>query len=371
MLSNLAAAAGRRFRALPAASSFAKQQQWAAGIRQFHVTLGTKQAEEADGQADDDDDAEGGPKGPVRVGRPFLDPRAPRRQESIRNDPRHAKWGGMIDILEHNAYCDGQREEDPDGFFFDDTRAEYDSDCDGDPFSNGYLTEDEMEFPEEYQPAPYLPNRIVEQIWFLYSMRGYTVQQLSNRYRVTTEKVSAILALKKTEPEMIAAGMYSNVLEQYLLQIYGGDGPWAKEASRTENFGPDFDIGVNYNIMQDDQMPDDCYPVIRRGGNILRRGHVLPRIAQPPVSERLHKSKYAFMDVSGDRKNHRYGKKLKLRMSDYDGTIRPATNKDLLYRSYEGRYWTMELEKGKNGMPYKDEDAIAPAHGDKGYRIPP
>ena len=53
----------------------------------------------------------------------------------------------MVDIIEHSAYCDGQREEDDDGFFFDNTRPEYDSDCDGDPFSNGYLTEDEYELP--------------------------------------------------------------------------------------------------------------------------------------------------------------------------------------------------------------------------------
>jgi len=62
----------------------------------------------------------------LRRGRPFLDPRAPRRQESIRSDPKHAAWGGMIDILEHNAYQDAQREEDADGWFFDGTKAEND-----------------------------------------------------------------------------------------------------------------------------------------------------------------------------------------------------------------------------------------------------
>ena len=38
----------------------------------------------------------------------------------------------MVDAIEHAAYCDGQREEDDDGFFFDNSRPEYDSDCDGD-----------------------------------------------------------------------------------------------------------------------------------------------------------------------------------------------------------------------------------------------
>ncbi len=50
--------------------------------------------------------------------------------------------------------CRGQiREADPDGFFFDHTLAEGESDCEEDPFSNGYLTEDEIVFDEDYVPA--------------------------------------------------------------------------------------------------------------------------------------------------------------------------------------------------------------------------
>ena len=45
------------------------------------------------------------------------------------------------------------READPDGFFFDHTLAEGESDCEEDPFSNGYLTEDEIVFDEDYVPA--------------------------------------------------------------------------------------------------------------------------------------------------------------------------------------------------------------------------
>ena len=59
----------------------------------------------------------------------------------------------MIDILEHDKYCNKIREADPDGFFFDHTMAQGESDCDEDPFSNGYLTEDEMVFDENYKPA--------------------------------------------------------------------------------------------------------------------------------------------------------------------------------------------------------------------------
>ena len=68
-----------------------------------------------EGGADDEGGERGGrkPRGKEeRVGRPFLDPRAPRRIEEIRADPHNAAWGGMIDILEHAAYSNGQREED-------------------------------------------------------------------------------------------------------------------------------------------------------------------------------------------------------------------------------------------------------------------
>lgn len=331
---------------------------------------------DAEGSSDDADEVvrENGGGGfvkkGVRVGRPFLDPRAPRRQASIRDDPRHAEWGGMIDILEHSAYCDGQREEDPDGFFFDETRAEYDSDCDGDPFSNGYLTEDEIEFTEDYVPGPYIPGRIVDQIWFLFSVRGYSVHQLSNRYRIASERVSAIIALKKTEPEMIATGRYSAAIDQHFVELYG-EGEWKAQAGSQENWAPDYDMGVNYNILRDDQMPDDVYPIIRRGGHVLRKGHVLPKLPQPARDDRLHKSRFAFTDTSAKAKNGMYGKALKIRVSDYNGEVRPASNMEALYRPTQSRYWGVEREKGPNGLPFKEEDATAPVHGPKGFIIPP
>lgn len=107
----------------------------------------------------------------VRKGRPYLDPRAPRHIDAIRADPAHSQNGLMMDVFEHMAYCDAQREEDEEGFFFDNTRPEYDSDMDADPFAANYLTEDEFEFPEEYQPAPYIPGRIMDAIWYAHSVK--------------------------------------------------------------------------------------------------------------------------------------------------------------------------------------------------------
>lgn len=131
-----------------------------------------------------------------RIGRPFLDPRAPRRIDAIREDPMHSQWGGMMNLLEHAAYCDGQREEHPEGFFFDNTRPDYDSDCDGDPFSASYLTEDEFEFPEEYNPSPYIPGRIMDQIWFLYSVKNWPIPKLCSKFGISSNRLSAIINLK-------------------------------------------------------------------------------------------------------------------------------------------------------------------------------
>ena len=41
--------------------------------------------------------------------------KSPRLLESVRGDANNAGWGGMVDAIEHAAYCDGQREEDDDG----------------------------------------------------------------------------------------------------------------------------------------------------------------------------------------------------------------------------------------------------------------
>ena len=131
-----------------------------------------------------------------RIGRPFLDPRAPRRIEVVRNDPMHEGWKGLIDVLEHSAYCDGQREEDAEGFFFDNTRAEYDSDADADPFSNNYLTEDELEFSEDYVPAPYVPGRVMDAIWYAFSVKKVPIGRLVNDFGLPTHRISAIINLK-------------------------------------------------------------------------------------------------------------------------------------------------------------------------------
>ncbi len=149
----------------------------------------------------DDEAAEGGGErrdrwGKTRRGRAFLDPRAPRHIDSIRSDPGHARNGLMMDVFEHMAYCDAQREEDEEGFFFDNTRPAYDSDMDADPFAANYLTEDEFEFPAEYQPAPYIPGRVMDAIWYAHSVKRTPVHRLVQLFGLPSARISAIISLK-------------------------------------------------------------------------------------------------------------------------------------------------------------------------------
>jgi hypothetical protein len=157
-----------------------------------------------DFQDNDGDEGRGGGgrrDGPgVRRGRPFLDPAAPRRMEAIRKDPMHSAYGGTIDILEHSAYSNIQREENEEGFFFDNTRPEFDSDEEGDPFSAAYLTEDEYEFPADYKPAPYTPGKVADAIWHSYSVKKVPIPRLVQQYAMPTYKITAIINLKEVSP---------------------------------------------------------------------------------------------------------------------------------------------------------------------------
>lgn len=295
----------------------------------------------------------------------------------------------MIDVLEHAAYCDGQREEDPDGFFFDGVVPEYDSDCEGDPFSNGYLTEDELEFDEGYKPAPYVPGRVADQIHFLSSVRRWPMQRLCAAYHLSSERVSAILNLKASEPEAIAAGMFTSRIDDILEQMYGDrfkkHGNASSKGSRLakalgalphagvaappvggqDNWQPDYDLGVNYEMLRDDQEPEDMMPVRRKHGTTLRMGHRLRDRPGPPRETRTHASRFVFVSIAGRKNDKRGGRPMTV--SEWDGRIHPATNRDAIYRSWETRHWDVKAGKGTDHMPFKDEDADKPAK----YRVAP
>jgi hypothetical protein len=294
-----------------------------------------------------------------RQGRPYLDPKATRHLEAVRSDPNNTPWGGMVDIIEHSAYCDGQREEDDDGFFFDNTRPEYDSDCDGDPFSNGYLTEDEYELPESYKPAPYIPGRIMDQLYFLHmrSPQQWPLARLSSHFGISPERASAMINLKSTEGIHKSAGMYDERLDQQMEDLYRSRFG-SRRHSEIESIGRKGDLGVKYDILQDDQTPDDAMPVrkMRSSAGGLRVGHSLSKIPPPPLEGRVHGVKLFFRDISGSKTDD--SKRNPVLTSDYDGSVRYASNIETLYRSWGRRRWMVKdvNKNSKLGYPFADKD---------------
>jgi hypothetical protein len=358
--------------------------------RQFHSSirfqqLGFNETEPLDEEVDEDEVADARKVG-VRKGRPFLDPRAPRRIEAIRNDPVNKSFGFFVDILEHEAYCDGQREEDEDGFFFDGTRAEYDSDNDGDPFANGYLTEDEYEFDENYKPIPYIPRKVIDQIFFLYSIRNISIPKLSQRYRLSKERIGAIITLKLKEPEFIADGRYNTEIDKLMCDLYGPDiiggsekiselaskqvkstlSPTLDIGVSQDNYRPDgTDLGINFMILQDDQLPDDVLPLKGSDPNaILQKRHILDKIKPVEKKKRVHASKFVIRDISS-KKSRLRSNSFQLShhsrytfVADFNGTVRKPTNLELLYRPNMPRVWSPEAEKGSTkGLPIPDPPA--------------
>jgi hypothetical protein len=300
-----------------------------------------------------------------RVGRPFLDPKASRKLDAVRQDPKHEQWGGMVDVIEHAAYCDGQREEDPDGFFFDNTRPEYDSDCDGDPFSNGYLTEDEYEFPEEYKPTPYIPARIMDQAHFLHTAKGWSLARLAAKYSVAPDRLSALINFKATEAPYKAAGAYDERIDQQMEDLYRGR--FGARAG-TDYGRVDWETGPRAALLPDSRTPDEAMPRHPRAGNMgkLRIGSIPSPVAPPARADRALKSKFVIRDVSGVRGRRAEGVNPAL-TSDYSGALRLASNKEVLHRSWTPRYWAVEKLKSANGLPYAEEDEDKPA----GFRLPP
>lgn len=200
-----------------------------------------------------------------------------------------------------------------------------------DPFANGYLTEDDIVFPDDYKHTEYLPDRVKQQVYFLYCDKGWTVQQLSQRFRLRAERVSAIIAMKRNEPELKASGRYRTELDELLTKLYAGTR--AEEA--LNETGEVRNDGINVKILKDDQLPDDVFPQHRLPANALPVRVGLPKLDLPPQEERTHKSKLAFTDISAEKKDPKA-----VRVVDWDGTARAATPTERLYRTWTPRTFT-------------------------------
>lgn len=272
---------------------------------------------------------------PSRRPRDPPDPKASRRIEAIRQDPRYKEHGGfLMDIEEHERFVDKQREAFTDGFFFDGTVADYDSETMEDPFANGYLTEDELWFPENYEPTPHVPGHVKDMIYFLYMKRNWSIQQLASKFRMKTARVSVIINLKRTEPEAIAKGQHTEELDALLTEMY------ASKQHRTPKVDdPDsIDEGVHVMMLTDDQLPEDVVPVRPLRGDHVRMNHELPDLARPEKSKRKYKCKFVVKDISGSSNNKR-----RLCVRDFDGSIRPNTEREGLYRTWANKHWVRTL----------------------------
>lgn len=272
-----------------------------------------------------------------------------------------------------------------------------------DPFSNNYLTEDELMFDESYKPNPYLPDKVKQMMYYLFTERGWSVQRISQRFGVRAARVAVIINMKRTEPEWIAKGMYDEEADRLLTEMYadlndqGFDtDDWeldhhltpekraAKEEKRArqrrervgtsgiikriltdgpleENWAPNYDLGVNVAILKDEQMPDDVLPRWAVPASAPRLRMRPPVTPQPPREERGHsKSKWAILDTGcgpvsrkfiEKRDARRFGSTggapgrrnrkapRRMRLVDYDGNVTAGTSADFPHRTWHANLY--------------------------------
>lgn len=155
---------------------------------------------------------------------------------------------------------------------------------------------------------------------------------------------------------MKASGRYDERLDAQLADLYKGRFGTIRER---ENWQNEQDVGISWHAMADDILPDDAIPINRqiekRGGQVLRIGHRLPKKEVPSKEARVHDSAFIFRDISGKQKNNAR-RANPLIASMWDGSLRAASNSETLYRTWEVRYWTADKIKGDKGFPFPDEE---------------
>eukprot|EP01138_Halocafeteria_seosinensis_P000485 gb/GECG01000499.1/.p1 GENE.gb/GECG01000499.1/~~gb/GECG01000499.1/.p1 ORF type:complete len:506 (+),score=75.31 gb/GECG01000499.1/:1-1518(+) len=296
---------------------------------------------------------------PYRQPRPHMAPAQDPSEKHIpalREHPMSKQWGGLIDIIEHETYMSKLGDADSGGGFHDFAMAPYDSESLEDPFYNNFLTEDEYVWPSDYEPQPYIPDSVRQQIYFLWSSKGWSIPKLGSKFKMRTERVSFIINLKRTEPECIEEGKYADELDDAMTQMYGREYDFGDKDYQSE----DDDIGLNVNVLKDSQLPDDVVPKMPWKGNVLKTGTHLPPVELPPKEERTCKHRFAFKDISSgesmDSKFVPFSKKHLV--VDHDGTRRVSTKKEDLYRSNRARRFIVKRDgSGSNNWPFPDEQA--------------
>lgn len=321
---------------------------------------------------------------PFRQPRPFLKPiknLKDRQIPALREHAASKAWGGLIDIIEHDMYHQKIADGDSGGAFHDFQVAPYDSECPETPFYNSYLTEDEFTDTGDYldgddgeldslqddagaRSPRFIPDRVRNAMYFLWSERGWGLPDIARRFKVSTARASFIINLKRTEPECIAQGTYSEDMDKAIEALADITADY-DQGSRDPEYPEDMDAGLNVAFLKDAQLPDDVVPVKPWRGNALRLGlYIPPADAAPPKSERRHKHPFAIKDISPGQ-----GTEIRLlpyafrhRVVDYDGTVRQASQVEEIRRTNRARRFFISRKHGhgSNHMPFPDAAANMP-----------
>ncbi len=158
--------------------------------------------------------------------------------------------------------------------------------------------------------------------------------------------------------------MYDEGADAQMEELYRGRFGSRRASSHGQT---DWSVGPQATLLPDDQMPDDVMPKMTRAANLgaLRVGHGLARLPVPPPSSRTHGSKFVFRDISGPRPDA--ARRNPALTADFSGAVRLATNKEVLYRSWTPRYWSVDKMRGRDGLPYADAEEDKPAS----FHLPP
>lgn len=210
----------------------------------------------------------------------------------------------------------------------------------------------------DWEDPVYVPDRVRQQIYFLWAHKGMSIPELAQRFGIRTERISAFILLKRTEPEMAAKGMVSEEPDRIMEALYG---PEAVGQTRPRwNEKDDFEQGLDVAVLKDAQLPEDCFPVMKFRGHRLRVAYPTPPVPLPPIDQRRHHSRFAIRDISAGDSGLRSALARHV-VIDHDGTRRMATKREELYRAPRiRRAYVKRNGYGSGNLPVPDAELDKP-----------
>ena len=95
------------------------------------------------------------------------------------------------------------------------------------------------------------------------------------------------------------------------------------------------------------QLPDDVLPKWEVPANTSKLHWRLPAVPVPPREERTFKAKYVFKDI-----NVATGDGDALRVVDYDGSVRPASEREAASRTWRMQRWNIRRDAKKDPLDF-------------------